>query len=99
MYWSFIRKVAHPVSDRTQPCLTSVKLMELAGPLGHSPHPSGEGGYFDLLCFCYIYHKGGPKNGKCDPKYNIVDKICCSNIIWNKIKKMFFGAPSNLHFE
>ena len=33
---SFIRKVAHPVSDRTQPCLTSVKLMELAGPLGHS---------------------------------------------------------------
>ena len=23
--------------DRTQPCLTSVKLMELAGPLGHSP--------------------------------------------------------------
>ena len=24
--------------DRTQPCLTSVKLMELAGPLGHSPH-------------------------------------------------------------
>ena len=21
--------------DRTQPCLTSVKLMELAGPLGH----------------------------------------------------------------
>ena len=28
----------HPVSDRTQPCLTSVKLMELAGLLGHSPH-------------------------------------------------------------
>ena len=26
-----------PVSDRTQPCLTSLKLMELAGPLGHSP--------------------------------------------------------------
>ena len=23
--------------DRTQPCLTSVKLLELAGPLGHSP--------------------------------------------------------------
>ena len=23
--------------DRTQPCLTSVKLIELAGPLGHSP--------------------------------------------------------------
>ena len=22
--------------DRTQPCLTSVRLMELAGPLGHS---------------------------------------------------------------
>ena len=36
-FWSFIRKVAHPVSDRTQPCLTSVKLIELAGPLGHSP--------------------------------------------------------------
>ena len=34
---SFIWKVAHPVSDRTQQCLTSVKLMELAGPLGHSP--------------------------------------------------------------
>ena len=25
-------------SDRTQPCLTSVKLIELAVPLGHSPH-------------------------------------------------------------
>ena len=36
-FWSFIREVAHPVSDRTQPCLTSAKLMELAGPLGHSP--------------------------------------------------------------
>ena len=35
-FWSFIWKVAHPVSDRTQPCLTSVKLMELTGPLGHS---------------------------------------------------------------
>ena len=23
--------------DRTQPCLTSMKLMELAGPLSHSP--------------------------------------------------------------
>ena len=33
-------KVTHPVSDRTQPCLTSVKQMELAGPLGHSPHTS-----------------------------------------------------------
>ena len=31
-------EVAHPVSDRTQPCLTSVKLMELTGPLGHSPY-------------------------------------------------------------
>ena len=30
-------KVAHPVSDRTQPCLTSFKLMELAWQLGHSP--------------------------------------------------------------
>ena len=30
------RKVAHPVSDLTQPCLTSVKLMVLAGSLGHS---------------------------------------------------------------
>jgi len=29
-------EVTHPVSDRTQPCLTSAKLMELAGPLGHS---------------------------------------------------------------
>ena len=29
--------VAHPFSDRTQPCLTSVKPMELAGQLGHSP--------------------------------------------------------------
>ena len=37
LFWSFIRKVAHPVSDRTQPFLTSVKLMGLAGPLGHSP--------------------------------------------------------------
>ena len=33
-FWSFIWKVAHPVYDRTQPCLTSVKLMELARPLG-----------------------------------------------------------------
>ena len=32
-----IWKVTHPVSDRTQPCLTLVKLMELAGSLGHSP--------------------------------------------------------------
>ena len=31
-------EVAHPVSGRTQPCLTLVKLMGLAGPLGHSPH-------------------------------------------------------------
>ena len=37
LFWSFIQKVAHPVSDSTQPCLTSVKLLELAGPLGHSP--------------------------------------------------------------
>ena len=36
-FWSFIQKVAHPVSDRTQPCITSVKLMEMAGPPGHSP--------------------------------------------------------------
>ena len=28
--------VAHPVSDRIQPSLTSNKLMELAGVLGHS---------------------------------------------------------------
>ena len=34
---SFMWKVAHQVSDRTQPFLTSVKLIELAGPLGHSP--------------------------------------------------------------
>ena len=27
-------EVAHPVFDRTQPCLTSVKLVGLAGPLG-----------------------------------------------------------------
>ena len=40
VFWSFIWKVAHPVSDRTQPCLASVKLMVLAGPLGH---------YSDLL--------------------------------------------------
>ena len=29
--------IAHPVSDRTQPCVTSAKLIELAGPLAHSP--------------------------------------------------------------
>jgi len=29
-------EVAHPVSDRVQPCSTSFKLLELAGPLGHS---------------------------------------------------------------
>ena len=37
LFWPFIWNVADPVSDHTQPCLTSVKLMELAGPLGHSP--------------------------------------------------------------
>ena len=37
LFWSFIRKVALPVSDPTQPCLTSAKLVELAGPLCHSP--------------------------------------------------------------
>ena len=26
----------HPVSDSTQPCLISIKLMELAGPIGHA---------------------------------------------------------------
>ena len=36
--WTYlIWKVAHPVSNRTQPCLTSAKLVGLAGPLGHSP--------------------------------------------------------------
>ena len=28
--------------DRTQPCLTSVKLMELAGPLGLSKDATGD---------------------------------------------------------
>ena len=37
LFCSLIWKVTHPVSDRTQPCLTLVKLMELAGSLGHSP--------------------------------------------------------------
>ena len=40
LFWSFIWNVTHPVSDRTQQYLTSVKLMELAGPLGHSPPKS-----------------------------------------------------------
>ena len=31
-------KVAQAVDDRTQPCLTSAKLIELTEPLGHSPH-------------------------------------------------------------
>ena len=39
LYWSFIWKVTHPVSDSTKPCLTSFKLMELAAPLGHSLEP------------------------------------------------------------
>ena len=30
--------VTHPVSEHTQLYLASVNLMELAGPLGHSPH-------------------------------------------------------------
>ena len=42
---SFIWKVTHPFSDRTQPCLTLVKLMELAGLFGHSH--SCIGGYID----------------------------------------------------
>ena len=37
LFRSFIWKVVHPVTDRTQPCLTSVKLLELATSLGHSP--------------------------------------------------------------
>ena len=37
LFWSFILKVAHSVYDRTQPCLTSIKLMKLARSLGHSP--------------------------------------------------------------
>ena len=37
LFRSFIWKVAHSDYDRTPPCLTSVKLMGLAGPLGHSP--------------------------------------------------------------
>ena len=37
LFWSLIWKVAHPVSDHTQPCLTSIKQMKLAGPIGHSP--------------------------------------------------------------
>ena len=38
-------------TDRTQPCLTSVKLMELARPLGHSPRT-----YFTLCIVlpCYF---------------------------------------------
>ena len=42
LFLSFIWKVTHPVSDRTQPCFTSVKLIDLAGPLGHSPRYSME---------------------------------------------------------
>ena len=49
MFWSFIWKVAHPVSDRTQSCLTSVKLMELAGPPGHSPLKVPERGQPSLI--------------------------------------------------
>ena len=30
-------EAAHPVYDRTQPCLTSAKLVEQAGPLGTHP--------------------------------------------------------------
>ena len=37
VFWPFIWKVGHPVSDRTEPCLTSVMLLELAGTLVHSP--------------------------------------------------------------
>ena len=37
LFWSFIWKVAHPISVPTQSCLTAVKQMELTGPLGHSP--------------------------------------------------------------
>ena len=37
LFWSCIWKVAHPDFDRTQPCLTSVKQVELAGPLDNSP--------------------------------------------------------------
>ena len=45
-FWSFIWKVAHPVSDRTQPCLTSAKLVELAGRL--DTHPA----YADVFAYC-----------------------------------------------
>ena len=56
LFWSFIWKVAHPDFDRRQPCVTSVKLMELAGPLDHSPlvviHSIFKN---NLIYACYIH--------------------------------------------
>ena len=56
LFWSFIWKVAHPVSDRTQPCLTSVKLMELAGPLGHSPRQYSEEIWTSVIDHTFLLH-------------------------------------------
>ena len=58
VFWLFIWKFAHPVSDRTQPCLTSVKLVVLAGPLGHSPRKCGMRFVlfvFEKCGYIYIY--------------------------------------------
>ena len=55
-FWSFIWKVAHPVSDHTQPCLTSVKLMELVGPLGHSPRPNSEENWISVIDYTFLLH-------------------------------------------
>ena len=65
LFWSFIRKVAHPVSDRTQPCLTSVKLMELAGPLtplGSNKHDFEESKHLVLLRNIRHYLIAAPLN-------------------------------------
>ena len=58
LFWSFIRKVAHPVFDRIQPRLTLAKLMELAGPLGHSPRwglTSMILKRVNISCYCAIH--------------------------------------------
>ena len=55
LFWLFIWKVTYPVSNHSGPCLTSVKLIEQAGPLGHSSCISKEAvGDSERGCLCYF---------------------------------------------
>ena len=59
---------AHPVSGRTQPCLSSAKLVELVGPLGHSPR----------ICFsCISDGFGGWSSQGCRKVETSAERVIC----------------------